>query len=48
MVFFALIGAGVFIYGVIHTLLLCICDCDLRLKFAEMFGKNIGNFIIIF
>jgi len=46
MGFFDLIGAGVFLYGVIHTLLLCISDCDLRLKFAEIFGKKIGVFRI--
>jgi len=48
MVFFASIGAGILSYGVLHTFLTCICDCDLRLKFAEIFGKNIGNYFKIY
>jgi hypothetical protein len=48
MVFFASIGVGILTYGVLHTFLTCICDCDLRLKFAEIFGKNIGNYFKIY
>ncbi|KAG5880676.1 hypothetical protein JTB14_028431 [Gonioctena quinquepunctata] len=38
--FFALIGAGVFTYGVIFTILSLISDCDLQLLFYEKFGKS--------
>lgn len=41
MFFFALIGCGVFIYGLFYTVVLCLLDCDLQLAFYEKFGKSV-------
>lgn len=42
--FWALIGAGVFTYGVIYLVALCLVDSDLNLAFLERFGKSISKF----
>lgn len=41
--FWALIGAGVFTYGVIYLVALCLVDSDLNLAFLERFGKSISR-----
>ncbi|XP_018325407.1 dehydrogenase/reductase SDR family member 7 [Agrilus planipennis] len=40
---FTIIGVGVFAYGIIYTILVCLADCDLQLAFFERFGKKIRN-----
>ncbi|XP_059477414.1 dehydrogenase/reductase SDR family member 7 isoform X2 [Neocloeon triangulifer] len=42
MGFFAFIGVIVILYWIVYVISLCLLDCDLRLKAAEMFGKKIG------
>ncbi|XP_019875109.1 dehydrogenase/reductase SDR family member 7 [Aethina tumida] len=37
---FSVIGFGVFVYGFIYFILTCVCDCDVELKFYELFGKS--------
>lgn len=41
---FTFIGICTFIYLAVHTLILFMIDCDIRLKFAEMFGKGISKY----
>lgn len=43
--FFAIIGIGVFCYGIVYTLLICFLDCDLQLAFHERFGKSIRKLL---
>lgn len=43
--FFAIIGAGVFIYGAVYTLISLISDCDLELWFYEKFGKSPSKYL---
>jgi peptidyl-tRNA hydrolase len=40
---FTIIGICTFLYVVIHTFLIFLFDCDIRLKIAEKFGKGIGE-----
>ncbi|KAF4531954.1 hypothetical protein B566_EDAN006646 [Ephemera danica] len=39
---FTFIGICLFLYFVIHTVILFLVDCDIRLKIAEKFGKSIN------
>lgn len=45
--FFTLVGAAVFVYGVAFTVLTFISDCDLELWFYEKFGKNPSKYLPI-
>ncbi|KRT81443.1 dehydrogenase, partial [Oryctes borbonicus] len=38
--FFEAVGFGVFLYGLIHSVLFYFIDCDLELAFYEKFGKT--------
>ncbi|XP_050300857.1 dehydrogenase/reductase SDR family member 7 isoform X2 [Anthonomus grandis grandis] len=40
MLFFGIIGFGVFLYGCFYTLASVIFDCDVRLGFLDKFGKS--------
>lgn len=42
--FFSIIGVGVFVYGIVHSFLACIFDCDIGLAFCEKFGKSIRKY----
>lgn len=44
--FFAIIGIGIFCYGVLYTITLCLLDCDLQLAFYEKFGKSVRKYTV--
>lgn len=41
-----LIGVGLTCYGILHTLILMLIDCDLQLFFCEKLGKSVRKFTI--
>lgn len=44
--FFTAIGIGVFVYGVVFSVLACLADCDVELWLYEKLGKSPRKYYI--